>query len=468
MAEFHIKKGLDVPITGEPKQTISPGKSIDHVAIVAADFVGMKPKMLCEEGSVVKRGQPLFEDRKNPGVLHTALGAGTVVKINRGAKRALQTVIIELNENERSGTPNADDHHPFENFTGEETYSPEALEALLVESGLWTSIRTRPYSRNPDVGSRPGALFLTCTDSEPLSGDSNVILEGQEENFIAGAKALASLSPKTYLCIGKGSKVPDVPGTEKHVFYGKHPHGLVGTHIANLYPVTRKRIAWHIHLQDIIAVGHLLKTGTLNVDRIISIAGPTVQDPRLVRTRVGANIETLCAGEFEDGEETYISHGHEKTGRTHRIISGSAVSGRTAQGDIHGYLSRFHRQVTILKEGREREFIGWMLPGANKFSTIPIFLSALFGKKKFGFTTTTNGEEREMVPIGMYERIMPLDIIPTFLLRAMEIGDLERAEKLGALELDEEDLALCSFVCPGKQNHGIHLRTTLDAIHKEG
>ena len=185
MAEFHIKKGLDVPITGEPNQEVSSGKSIDHVAIVAADFVGMKPKMLCEEGSVVKRGQPLFEDRKNPGVLHTALGAGTVVKINRGAKRALQTFVIELNENERAGTPSAEDHHSFEHFKGGSDYTPEELESLLVESGMWTSLRTRPYSRNPEIGSRPNTLFLTCTDSEPLSGDSNVILAGQEEDFLS-------------------------------------------------------------------------------------------------------------------------------------------------------------------------------------------------------------------------------------------------------------------------------------------
>jgi len=468
MAEFHIKKGLNIPITGEPKQEISPAKSVDQVAIVAADFVGMKPKMFCEVGSVVKRGQPLFEDRKNPGVIHTALGAGTVIKVNRGAKRALQTVIIELNQNERDGTPAEEDFQPFEAYKPEGDYSAEELEALLVESGLWTTIRTRPHSRNPEIGTRPSALFLTCTDSEPLSGDCNVIIAGQEEDFLAGAKALTAFASKTHLCVEKGSKVPAVPGADKSTFSGIHPYGLAGTHIANLYPVTRKRIAWNIHLQDIIAVGQLLRTGKLITDRIVSLAGPAVSNPRLLKTRIGANLETLCAGEFEDGEETYIMHGHEKTGRTHRIISGSPVSGRTAQGEIHGYLGRMHRQITILKEGREREFIGWMLPGANKFSSIPIFLSALFGKKKFNFTTTTNGEEREMVPIGMYERIMPLDIIPTFLLRAMEIGDTDRAEKLGALELDEEDLALCSFVCPGKQDHGVHLRKTLDEIHKEG
>jgi Na+-transporting NADH:ubiquinone oxidoreductase subunit A len=468
MTEFHIKKGLDVPITGEPKQTVSPAKSVDHVAIVAADFIGMKPKMICEEGSTVKRGQPLFEDRKNPGVFHTSPGAGTIIKINRGAKRVLQSVVIELNENERAGTPGSEDLQSFAHYKEGSSYSAEELEELLVESGMWTSIRTRPYSRNPERGSRPGALFLTCTDSEPLSGDSNIILAGQEEDFLTGAKALSVFAPKTHICIGKESKIPDVPGAEKSVFHGKHPHGLAGTHIANIYPVTRKRVAWHIHLQDIIAVGQLLRTGSLMVERIISLAGPTVKEPRLIKTRMGANTETLCDGEFDDGEEKYFSHGAEKTGRTHRLIAGSPVSGRTAQGEIHGYLGRFHRQITILKEGREREFIGWMLPGANKFSSIPIFLSALFGGKKFNFTTTTHGEEREMVPIGMYERIMPLDIMPTFLLRAMEIGDTDRAEKLGALELDEEDLALCSFVCPGKQEHGIHLRRTLDQIHKEG
>ena len=468
MAEFHIKKGLNIPISGEPKQEVSPAKRVDHVAIVAADFVGMKPKMLCEIGSVVKRGQPLFEDRKNPGVIHTAIGSGTVVKVNRGAKRALQTVIIELNENERNGTPSEEDFQPFESYKGNEEYSAEDLEALLVESGLWTTIRTRPFSRNPEIGTRPNALFLTCTDSEPLCGDTNVILAGQEEDFLLGAKALTVFSSSTYLCVEKGSKVPDVPGTKKSTFSGIHPYGLAGTHISNLYPVSRKRIAWNIHMQEIIAIGHLLRTGKLSSDRIVSLAGPEISNPRLIQTRIGANVETLCSGEFQDGEEEYIMHGHQKTGRTHRIISGSALSGRTAQGEIHGYLGRFHRQITVLREGREREFIGWMLPGANKFSSIPIFISSLFGKKKFGFTTTTNGEEREMVPIGMYERIMPLDIIPTFLLRAMEIGDTDRAEKLGALELDEEDLALCSFVCPGKQDHGIHLRRILDEIHKEG
>ncbi|MEC7985924.1 MAG: Na(+)-translocating NADH-quinone reductase subunit A [Myxococcota bacterium] len=479
MTTFNIKKGLDLPITGAPEQKIHESPSLSHVAIMALDFVGMKPRMLCNVGDTVKRGQQLFEDRKNPGVFHTAPGAGEVIAVHRGAKRALQSVVIRLNDNEKAGTLSEEDHQTFTSYKGEgASYSLEELEALLLESGMWTSIRTRPYSRNPEPGTRPDALFLTCVDSEPLSPDTNIVIQGKEEDFKRGAEALAAFAAKhTFLCVGSASKIPDIKGdnVQKSIFSGKHPYGLAGTHISKLYPVSRKRSAWTIHLQDIISIGRLLRTGQLDVERIISLAGPPVSNPRLVQTRLGADTEELSQNEFTDGQEDYISHGHSKSGRTHRLISGSPLSGRTAQRaegeesvNIHGYLGRFHRQLTILKEGREREFIGWMLPGKNKFSSIPAFLSALIPGKKFSFTTTTNGEEREMVPIGMYERIMPLDIIPTFLLRAMEIGDLERAEKLGALELDEEDLALCSFVCPGKQAHGQHLRKTLDQIYKEG
>jgi Na+-transporting NADH:ubiquinone oxidoreductase subunit A len=455
MGSFKITKGLDLPITGTPSADLTDGAPTDRVAIVAADYVGMKPRIICKVGEEVKRGQPLFEDRKNPGVFFTAIGAGKVVAINRGERRALQSYVIELNERERNGATSAEDRIQFASHSGSDP-SADELEALLVESGLWTAIRTRPFSRIPELGSRPDAIFFTCTDTEPLSPPAEIALTGREEDFSIGAKALAKFASKTaYLCTSPGSKVPDVPGTERHEFSGKHPAGLVGTHIANLYPVTRKRVVWHIQLQDIIAVGHLLRTGELDFSRVISIAGPPVSKPRLINTRLGASTDILCSGEVPAEDEF-------------RVISGSCISGRTAMGDAHGYLGRYHRQITVLKEGREREFIGWLMPGGNKFSTIPAFLSALMPGKKFDFTTSTNGEHREMVPIGMYERVMPLDILPTFLLRAMEIGDSGRAEKLGALELDEEDLALCSFVCPGKQDYGIHLRKILDEIHKEG
>jgi Na+-transporting NADH:ubiquinone oxidoreductase subunit A len=447
MAVHKIVKGLDVPISGEPKQEIDGVKTCTKVAVVAADFPNMKPKMMVAVGDTVQCGQALFEDRKNPGVLYTSPGAGTVSAINRGAKRALQSVVIDLNE---SGTES-----DFCKFDTSDT-SAEGVRSTLVQSGLWTALKERPFGQVPSVDTTPGAIFLTCTDSEPLAADMNQVLAGHEEDFAKGVEILSSLSSNVFLCVGsdfkgKGTKVANVKVEE---FSGKHPYGLAGTHIHMLYGASRNKRAWSIHLADVIAIGHLFTNGTLLTKRIISLAGPQVTNPRLVETRIGAFLDEVVAGETKDGDN--------------RVISGSPLSGRTSQGEIHGFLGRYHRQVTVLMEGREREFLGWLAPGGNKFSSIPVFLSALFGGKKFDFTTTTNGEHREMVPIGMYERVMPLDIIPTFLLRALELDDLEQAEQLGALELEEEDIALCSFVCPGKQDYSVHLRRVLNQIYKEG
>jgi len=198
----------------------------------------------------------------------------------------------------------------------------------------------------------------------------------------------------------------------------------------------------------------LFASGKLDVERVISLAGPSVQSPRLLRTRFGASTDDIVNGELKPGE--------------HRVISGSVLSGRKAMGDVFGYLGRYHNQIAVLREGREREFLGWMAPGFSKFSIIPVYFSKLLKGKKFEFTTSTNGSPRAMVPIGMYEQVMPMDIVPTFLLRSLLIGDVEEAEKLGVLELDEEDLALCTFVCPGKHDFGVRLREMLNQIDKEG
>ena len=451
MAVHKISKGLDVPIAGGPTQQVDGVKSVSKVAVVAADFPTMKPKMMVNVGDAVKCGQPLFEDRKKPGVFYVAPGAGTVSAVNRGAKRALQSVVVDLSSEEAQ--------HSFESYESvKDNASPSAEEvaALLLESGMWTAFKERPYGQVPSAESRPGALFLTCTDTEPLSGDVEQVLVGNEEDFALGVRVLSTLSDKVYLCVAPGSKASagKADGVSVEEFTGKHPAGLAGTHIHMLYGASRSKTAWSIHLADIIGVGYLFRTGQLFTKRIISLAGPQVTKPRLIETRMGAFLDEVVAGELKEGEN--------------RVISGSPLSGRTSMGELHGFLGRHHRQVTVIEEGREREFLGWLAPGGNKFSSIPVFLSALFGSKKFDFTTTTNGEHREMVPIGMYERIMPLDIIPTFLLRSLEINDLENAEKLGALELDEEDVALCSFVCPGKQDYSVHLRRVLNQIYKEG
>jgi Na+-transporting NADH:ubiquinone oxidoreductase subunit A len=217
--------------------------------------------------------------------------------------------------------------------------------------------------------------------------------------------------------------------------------------------VSREKTVWHLGYQDVIAIGSLFATGRLDVDRVISIAGPPCSDSRLVVTRLGGSVAELA------GDDAAADV---------RCISGSVLSGKKAMGEAFGYMGRFDRQISLIREGNERVFMGWLTPGLKSFSSIPIYLSRLFGVKSFDFTTATNGSPRAMVPIGTFERVMPLDILPTFLLRSLIVGDIEQAEKLGVLELDEEDLALCTFVCSGKTDYGPILRRNLEMIEKEG
>jgi Na+-transporting NADH:ubiquinone oxidoreductase subunit A len=459
MALHEIEKGLDIPLAGAPIQAIAGTALPTRVGVVADDFPGMKPAMRVAEGDTVQRGQVLFEDRKTPGVLHTAPGAGRVVAINRGAKRALQSVVIALSETEQRGEPEASEVVSFQSYTGAAVadLSRQQVVALLVESGQWAALRTRPFSKVPGPDTTPHAVFVTAMDTNPHAPLPDVVIEQRREDFALGLEVVAKLTDgTTYLCADLHSDVArgvEAPVALEH-FTGPHPAGNAGLHVHQLDPVGRKKTVWTVGYQDVIAIGSLFATGELDISRVIAISGPAVEEPRLVVTRLGASIEDLA--------------GDEGTGAEVRLISGSVLSGKKANGDVFGYLGRYDRQVSVLAEGRERVFLGWLTPGWNAFSSLPIYLSRLFGSKRFPLTTTTNGSPRAMVPIGAYERVMPMDVLPTFLLRALVVGDVEEAEKLGALELDEEDLALCSFVCPGKVDYGPLLRKNLEMIEKEG
>ncbi len=459
MALHKISKGLDLPIAGEPTQQLAGEPRVQRVALVADDYPGMKPRMAVQEGDLVARGQLLFENRKVAGVRFVAPAAGKVVAIHRGARRALQSVVIHLSEGELAGEASAE-HVTFEHFSGKaiDSLTRGEVVQLMNEAGLWTALRSRPFSTTPALDAEPGALFVTATDSNPLAPDPAVLIGAEADAFAAGLRVVAKLTAgTTFLCVRAGSGI-GAGGAPVAVeeFDGPHPSGTVGLHIHTLYPVSRTRVAWHVGYQDVIAIGKLFQTGRLDVTRVVSVAGPPVQRPRLVKTRLGASLSDVLEGEFDGKESSY------------RVISGSVLSGKKANGETFGYLGRFHQQISVLEEGTKRELLGWLAPGANTFSVLPLFVSKLFGPKKFGFTTTTHGSPRHMVPLGMYEKVMPMDILPTFLLRALAVGDTERAEQLGALELDEEDLALCTFVCPGKTNYGLILRKNLQTIEEEG
>lgn len=446
---FSIKKGLDLPIKGKPEQVIHQANPVSSVAVLGQEYVGMKPTMMVEEGEQVKLGQALFEDKKNPGVFFTSPGAGTVKAINRGAKRALQSVIIELD---------GDQAISFQSYSADQLASlkRDEVKKNLLDSGLWVAFRTRPYSHAPKPESDPAAIFVNAMDTNPLAADPAVVINEYADDFKQGLTILSRLTDGAVnVCQAPQSALPTVKldTLKTYTFSGPHPAGLVGTHIHFIDPVSVQKTVWHIGYQDVIAIGKLFTTGQLWVERIISLAGPLVNKPRLVRTRLGASTEDLVRDEIAQVKT--------------RVISGSVLNGHTAN-NWAAFLGRFHTQVSVLAEGTEREFMGWIMPGRNKFSVLNVFISRLLGKKEFAMTTTQNGSPRAMVPVGAFEMVMPLDILPTQLLRMLLVRDTDTAQALGCLELDEEDLALCSYVCSGKYDYGTVLRANLTQIEKEG
>jgi Na+-transporting NADH:ubiquinone oxidoreductase subunit A len=405
------KKGLDLPITGKPEQKIySDGGVARTVALIGADYVGLKPTLKVAEGDRVKLGDVLFADKQQPSVVFTAPGAGVVKAIHRGAKRVLQSVVIEL------------DGSDAVTFT---SYAESELPNLTTEQ---------------------------------VKDNLEVIINDRPQDFQNGLTVLAKLTDgKVFLTKAPSSKTStSVPKVEVAEFDGPHPAGLVGTHIHFLDPVSATKTVWHLDYQAVIAIGALFTSGQLDVSRVVSLAGPIVNQPRLVRTRVGANLSDLVAGQSDSSKEA-------------RVISGSILNGRKAE-DWADYLGLYHTQVSILEEGRTRDFFGWIIPSKEKFSFLNVLLSSLPKERGrlFPLHTSKYGSPRAIVPIGAYEDVVPLDVLPTQLLKSLIIGDTDQAQVLGALELDEEDLALSSFVDPGKHDFGIALRQNLTQIEKEG
>ncbi len=445
-----IKRGLDLPIVGEPEQRIHPGPAVSQVGLVGDDYIGMKPTMLVAEGDRVKLGQPLLEDKKSLGILYTSPASGQVVRINRGAKRRFVSLVIDVQGDERV---------EFSGVRGTPVVSQGRQGVIdnLVASGLWTALRTRPFGHVPAIDSTPHSIFVTAIDTSPLAADPSVILSGQKDKFLTGLEALTQLTTgKVFVCRGAKGEIPGAELSRVHVetFAGPHPAGLVGTHIHFLDPVGPGKSVWYINYQDVLAIGSFFQTGVLDPRRVISLAGPVVKKPRLAETRLGAKLDDLVAGEIA-------------ADLVPRIISGSVLCGRKSEDGVN-FLGRYHLQVSAVEEGTKREFLGWQKPGFDKYSITRVFASSIFNGKRFAFTTSTEGSERAMVPLGTYEKVMPLDLLPTQLLRALIIRDTEQATQLGALELEEEDVALCTFVCPGKYEYGTLLRDNLTTIQREG
>jgi len=469
MGTHRVRRGLNLPIAGTPAQTIDDAAAPSAVAVTAADYPGMKPAMHVSPGDAVRRGQVLFEDRKQPGVRFTSPAAGAVTAVNRGAKRALISVVVRVDASDRGGSSAGGAR--LASYTGRHpgALPREDVQALLVESGDWTALRARPFGRTAALDSAPKSIFVTAMNTEPFAPDVDRVVEGRLGDLERGLAALARLTDgPVYFCRAPGTLqgVEASGRVQVEEFAGPHPAGAAGLHIHTLDPVDRNKLVWQVGLQDTLAIGRLFATGEPDVQRIVSLAGPAVRRPRLLRTRLGAALADVTRGEIGTGVETVSDD-------SVRVITGSPLSGRTAVGagapaELHGYLGRFHEVVSVLEDDRERRFLGWLMPGFGAFSRARTFAASLLPRRSFAMTTTTHGSPRAIVPIGLYEGVFPWDLQPTFLLKSLVAGDVERAEELGCLELLEEDLALCTFVCPGKTEYGPFLRDALELIEKEG
>lgn len=443
MATYTIKKGLNLPIAGSTSTTdCVQGAAAQQVALLPQEAWGIKVQMLVAVGDQVKVGSPLFCDRRDPDVIFTSPAAGTVAAVNRGARRAAQSVVIDV--------ANFDEHAEMPSSDG----SRASLVATLAASGLWPNLRQRPFDKVALSSATPQAIFVTATDTNPLAVDPLHLVAGRETDVQAGLKAMLTLSGgKVYFNTDGANDWSAflVEGVEQHAFKGPHPAGNAGVHINALHPVNLARNVWHVDVQNLADMGAYLNSGKVPTARKVAVVGPAASKSEIVETQRGASMDV------------FSSYANSAV----RFVSGSLLAGATANpGEEKGFLGRFAQQVSIVDDAPEREFINWMKPIGSRWSMSGTYL-AKFVKKSFTTDTDLNGGERAIVPIGSYEKVMPFDIMPTQLIKALASNDVTMAEKLGVLEIVEEDIALCQYVCPSKVDITDMLRTMLTLIEKE-
>jgi Na+-transporting NADH:ubiquinone oxidoreductase subunit A len=446
MKTFELKKGLDIPISGSPSREIRQSNNVGQVALIGDDYPGMKPTMLVKEDDRVITGQPLFTDKKNEGIIFTSPGCGFVYSVNRGKKRKFESIVIRIDGEESTSFVDPVDDPA--------SLKPQTIRQLLIDSGLWTTLRTRPYGKNPAIDSDPASLFITASNSSPLAPHCRTIIDQYPAEYQTGLKVLRQfLSCPIHYCTTEQqlAEHEQIEGIDYYSFSGPHPAGLASTHIHFIDPVDEDRMVWHISYQDVICIGYLFATGELMTERIIGLGGAGVINPTLVKTRIGASIAELLRRELSLDEL--------------RVISGSVLSGYEAVNS-YKYLGRFHDQVSVIEDSSGRSLFNWLLPGKKRFSIRPVFASAYIKDLLLPMNTALWGGKRAIYPLGTYDEVMPLDIIATSLLKSLIKGDTEKSKALGCLELIEDDLGLCGYVCPGKNEFGADLREVLTAIER--
>lgn len=442
--QVKISKGVDIKLKGEAQKSVTDTSSTT-VAIKPPDFHGVVPKMELKEGAEVKVGTALFHDKYNNTIKYVSPVSGELVEVVRGEKRRIMEIKIL-----------ADKKNEFLQFntSGWESKSAEDLKALLCEGGQWCSIKQRPYDVVANPADTPKSIFVSGFDSAPLAPDYAFILKDRGEDLQAGIDALAKLTEgKVHVVNQKvsDSVLAGLKNCDQHTISGPHPAGNVGVQIHHIDPINKGERVWVVNPQDLAAIGSFLRTGKYDNQRTIALTGASVTNASYHKVVIGTSIEAITKGNVNDDKN--------------RFISGNVLTGEKV--GMEGYLGYYHHQVSVIREDAEPEFVGWLLPGFDKFSLSKTFFSWAMPGKKYDLGTSQHGEERAFVVTGQYEKVFPFDIYPVFLIKAMITKDIEKMENLGVYEVAPEDFALCEFGCTSKINLQEIVREGLDLIQKE-
>lgn len=443
---YNIKQGLDIKLVGEAEKTVVD-LNAKRFAIKPPDFFGCFPKMLKKEGDDVKVGTPIFFDKYRDNIIFSSPVSGKLIEIKRGAKRKMLEVIIECD-----GKQNAEDY----GVANVESLDKKAIIEKLLKSGVWPMIRQRPYSTIANPDDEPKAIFISAFDSSPLAPDFDLIVHGQGEAFQAGLDVLSKLtSGKVHLNVHANSTTSKVFLNSKNVqinqFNGPHPSGNTSVHLNRISPLNKGEIIWYAGPQEVLSIGKLFLEGKVDASRIVAFAGSEVTNPKYYKTYIGARITNMVSGNIKQGNC--------------RFISGNVLTGETIEKD--GFVKFYDSIISVLPEGNEPEFFGWLLPGFNKFSFSGTFLARFMPNKKYRLDTNLHGGERAFVMTGQFEKVFPFDIYPMQLIKAIMVEDIDQMEQLGIYEIDEEDFALCEVIDTSKTNIQEIVRGGLDLMRQE-
>ncbi len=445
-----LKKGLDIHLQGTPQPKLVTACGSDTYAVSPPDFEGVVPKLLVRPGDRVKAGSPLFFDKANEEIIFTSPVSGVVSDIRRGDKRKLLNVVVE--------TDGMQDSVEFK-IPALGKASRGDVAGVLLASGLWPMIIQRPYGIIADVAATPKAIFVSGFDSAPCAPDMNFVLEGELENLKKGIEVLKKLTAgKVHLGLRAGTDgvLNKVDNAEQHLFKGPHPAGNVGVQISRIDPIKKGETVWTVDAQNLAIIGRLFNTGRVDMMKIIAMSGPQVADPCYLKIMGGAEIKSFVMNSNIKPQ---------KEGRTVRIVGGNALTGRIVGRDE--FMPFYSNQITVLEEGDHYELLGWIAPRFNKFSVSRTYFSWLCPRKKYNLDTNLNGGHRSIVMTGLWDKYVPMDIYPMYLVKACIAGDIDKMENLGIYEVLPEDFALCDFVDPSKTEVQAAIQSGIDLMIKE-